>query len=73
MDQLFNLFPRVSLQGFIIFDDYQSVPDCRRAVNDFFDWHGLKKDFVVIDRCGAYWRKDADPPLKMELYHKFLR
>lgn len=67
MDQLFNLFPRISMGGFIIIDDW-TIDPCRRAMNDFWSWHGLKVTPVPIDGNSVYWQKQADPPLKLDRY-----
>lgn len=58
MDQLFNLYAKVSIGGFVIVDDW-SIPPCKRAINDFRQWHGIADPIVEIDASSMYWRKQA--------------
>ncbi|KAL6072239.1 Macrocin O-methyltransferase [Balamuthia mandrillaris] len=48
MDQLFNLYPLVSLGGFVIVDDW-NVEHCQRAVTDFWEWHGLLDEVAPVN------------------------
>jgi O-methyltransferase len=34
-DVLRNLYGALPVGGYVIFDDYQNLPDCRRAIDDF--------------------------------------
>lgn len=58
MDQLFNLYAKVSIGGFVIVDDWL-IPPCKRAINDFRRWHGIVDPIVDIDATAMYWRKRA--------------
>lgn len=58
MDQLFNLYAKVSIGGFVIVDDW-IIPPCKRAINDFRRWHGIADPIVDIDATAMYWRKGA--------------
>lgn len=69
LDQLYNLFPRVSVGGFIIVDDW-TIEYCKRAITDFWNWHGLVVTPVKIDDSSMYWQKTSDPPLKLEKYQQ---
>jgi len=56
----------------MIVDDFE-IPVCQRAIRHFFERHGLNmNEFVDIDRSSAYWKKSANPPLKMEMYQSML-
>jgi O-methyltransferase len=57
MDTLTNLFPRVSVGGFVLIDDYDPGHNCRRAVDDFRGENGIKDEMIMVDSKGAYWRK----------------
>ena len=56
MDALTHLYPKLSVGGFVIIDDYPVVP-CVRAVNDYRAFHGITDPIIPIGRDGAYWKK----------------
>jgi O-methyltransferase len=56
MDALVNLYPRLSVGGFLIVDDYGFEP-CRQAVTDYRDANGVDDPIESIDWLGAYWRR----------------
>lgn len=57
MDTLIALYPKLSIGGFVILDEYMKLPSCRNAV-EVFRWKNSVKDKIeVIDHSGAYWRK----------------
>jgi hypothetical protein len=57
MDCLENLYPKLSSGGFCIVDDYHELPDCRRAVEEYRNRHGIEEPIEAIDYHGVYWRK----------------
>jgi len=58
-DVLNNLYSRLSPGGFAIFDDYQNLADCRRAIDDFRGEHGVVEKIVPVDERAVCWRKRA--------------
>ena len=56
IEGLTNLYPGLSVGGFLIVDDYGFEP-CRQAVEDYRTAHGITEPIVPIDWLGAYWRK----------------
>jgi O-methyltransferase len=50
------LYPRLSLGGFCIIDDY-SLKNCREAVTKFRTAKGINDEIIPIDWTGVYWRK----------------
>jgi hypothetical protein len=56
MDALVPLYPKLSVGGFLIVDDY-NLPACRKAIHDFRDAQGIQETIVPIDDAGVYWRK----------------
>jgi len=56
MEALSNLYPKLSVGGFCIVDDY-SLPGCRQAVDDYRALHGVREPLIEIDWTGWYWRK----------------
>lgn len=57
MDALASLYPRLSVGGFVIVDDYGPVPGCYRAVQDFRERHHIGDPLVSIDWSAVYWRR----------------
>jgi len=56
MDSLHYLYPKVSIGGYIIIDDY-SLPCCKAAVDDYRNRNGIKEKLEVIDWTGVYWKR----------------
>ena len=57
MDILTNLYPKVSVGGYVIIDDYGAIPACRQAVNDFRKAHGIEDELIQTDRSEFYWKR----------------
>ncbi|MCG6495605.1 TylF/MycF/NovP-related O-methyltransferase [Kitasatospora sp. A2-31] len=57
-DALTHLYPKLSVGGFVIVDDYNIEP-CRQAVADFRERHGVREPIVPIDGHGVHWRREA--------------
>jgi O-methyltransferase len=51
------LYPKVSAGGFIIIDDYGSVPSARLATLDYRRQHAIAEPIQAIDDDGAFWIK----------------
>lgn len=58
MDALVPLYPKLSVGGYLIIDDY-SLPMCKQAVHDYRAQHGIEEPILDIDGDGAYWRRAA--------------
>jgi O-methyltransferase/demethyldecarbamoylnovobiocin O-methyltransferase/8-demethyl-8-(2,3-dimethoxy-alpha-L-rhamnosyl)tetracenomycin-C 4'-O-methyltransferase len=56
MDALTCLYPKLSLCGYIIIDDY-FAPACRKAVEDYRNNNGITDKIHSIDWSGAFWKK----------------
>jgi Macrocin-O-methyltransferase (TylF) len=57
-DILTSLYDRVTPGGFVIIDDYGVLPQCARAVKDFFALRGKPMpELTKIDWSGVLWRK----------------
>ncbi len=56
MDALINLYPKVSIGGYIIIDDY-CVPPCKAAVEDYRSSFKIKDPIQEIDGMGVFWKK----------------
>jgi hypothetical protein len=57
MDVLETLYPKLSVGGYAIFDDYQNLPDCRRAIDDYRSRHGISQPVRKIDTRAVFWQK----------------
>jgi hypothetical protein len=56
MDAIVPLYPKLSVGGFLIVDDY-NLPACRKAIHEYRDARGIQEEIVPIDNAGVYWRK----------------
>jgi O-methyltransferase len=57
MDALLNLYPKLSVGGYIIIDDYGALEVCRKAVDDFRASQQIDTPLTQIDWTGFYWKK----------------
>jgi O-methyltransferase len=55
-DVLRYLYPRVSVGGYVIVDDY-ALPRCRAAIEDFRTAHDVTEKVHRIDWTGVFWQK----------------
>ncbi len=51
------LYPKLSVGGYLIVDDWGAVPGCRQAVEDYRRDHGITEPIVEIDWTGVYWQR----------------
>jgi O-methyltransferase len=58
MDALTALYPRLSVGGYVIVDDYW-LPKCRAAVDDYRREHEITDEIKLVDRAIAYWRRSV--------------
>jgi hypothetical protein len=56
MDALTSLYPRLSVGGFVIIDDY-ILDMSKQAVHDYRDANGIDDPIKPIDTYGAYWQR----------------
>lgn len=57
MDGLVNLYPGLSVGGYVILDDYYHLPECRQAVDDYRARHQIHEEIRRVDNYSAFWRK----------------
>ena len=60
MDVLNNLYPKLSVGGYAIFDDYFSLPDCKRAIDDYRKAHRITEEIKRIDSQAIYWLRQRN-------------
>jgi O-methyltransferase len=51
------LYPKLSVGGYLIVDDYGMIQPCRKAIHDYRDAHGIDEEIVDIDGVGVYWQR----------------
>ncbi len=53
-----SLYPKLSLGGYVIIDDYEpGLPGCVTAVNDFRAEQGITEEMELTGHSGAYWQR----------------
>lgn len=57
MEALTNLYPKLSVGGFVIVDDYHAVAGCRQAVDGYRAEMGIDDPLVPADRYCVYWQR----------------
>jgi O-methyltransferase len=57
LDVLNNLYPKLSVGGYAIFDDY-SAPGCKKAIDEYRASHGITEPIRTIDSLAIYWRRE---------------
>ncbi|HJQ23859.1 MAG TPA: TylF/MycF family methyltransferase [Blastocatellia bacterium] len=55
-EALENLYPKLSVGGYCIIDDY-ALAGCRQAVDDFRSRFQIAEEMKEIDWTGRYWQK----------------
>jgi O-methyltransferase len=58
MDALQALYPKLSVGGYVIIDDYFLYPNCRAAIDDYRAQRGVKEPLQAVDSNTAFWRKE---------------
>jgi|ERR1700728_625574 len=53
------LYPRLSIGGFAIIDDYGAIVPCREAVNDYRATMNIDDELHQIDWTGVWWQKTS--------------
>ena len=58
MSALECLYPKLSIGGYVIIDDYSpSVPCCVQAVDDFRARHHVSEEIVSTGQYGVFWKR----------------
>jgi hypothetical protein len=56
-DVLKNLYPKLSVGGYAIFDDYSIHPAVRSAIDEYRRAHNITEKIERIDSQAVYWQK----------------
>jgi hypothetical protein len=51
------LYPKLSIGGFVIVDDYGAIEQCRMAVEDYRAKMNVTEQIYAIDWTGVWWQK----------------
>jgi O-methyltransferase len=57
MDAISLLYDKLSIGGYFIDDDYGSIPQAKKAIDDFRKKHNITEEIKTIDFTGVYWKK----------------
>lgn len=57
MQALEALYPKLSVGGYVIIDDYHAFPNCQKAVDDYREAHAITDPIVAIDREAVFWKR----------------
>jgi len=57
MDALVNLYPKLSVGGYVIIDDYGAIEFCAQAVHDFRKKYGITDKLQKVDHSAVYWKR----------------
>jgi Macrocin-O-methyltransferase (TylF) len=60
---LSSLYPRLSVGGHLIVDDYGTVDACREAVDAFRSLHGIDEPIEEVDWTCVRWQRRSDAPI----------
>jgi O-methyltransferase len=53
------LYPKLSVGGYLIVDDYGALASCRQAVDDYRREHAITEPLIEIDWTGVYWQRQS--------------
>ncbi|HLG35813.1 MAG TPA: TylF/MycF/NovP-related O-methyltransferase [Bacteroidia bacterium] len=51
------LYPKLSVGGYVIIDDFNAFANCRHAVIDYRKDNNIFENIIEIDREAVYWRR----------------
>ncbi len=54
-----HLYPKLSIGGFVIIDDYNAFSFCKKAVLDFRRKNHVREEIIEIDQEAIFWRKES--------------
>lgn len=59
MDALINLYPKLSIGGYIIIDDFGAMQPCAQAVEDYRKTHNITDHLETAGWSIRFWKKTA--------------
>jgi O-methyltransferase len=61
IDSIAALYPKLSIGGYLIVDDYNDpglASACKQAIDDYRAAHDITEPIKEIDTSGVYWRRE---------------
>lgn len=59
MDAFVSLYPKLSVGGYLIIDDWGAVEGCRKAVLEYREKHNITEPIVEVgDGQGVFWKRE---------------
>ena len=62
-----SLYPGLAPGGYLVLDDYGSFPECRRAVDEFREEHGITEPIERIDPPACAGGARAPTPIQIDV------
>jgi O-methyltransferase len=59
-DSIVELYPKLSVGGYLIVDDYNLPLGCKRAINEYRKKHHITEEIIKINKQAVYWRKERE-------------
>ena len=59
-DALVSLYPKLSVGGYAIIDDYGAFPECKAAVDDYRSKHGISDELVAVNPNYVFGTRHVD-------------
>ncbi len=59
IEALENLYPKLSVGGYCIIDDYGALEGCHNAVDDYRKKENIIDMIHIVDWSGVYWKKNS--------------
>jgi O-methyltransferase len=57
MDSLTALYPKLSVGGYVIIDDYNALAPCKEAVDTYRERNGITDPILEVDWSRVYWKR----------------
>jgi len=58
-EALTSLYPKLSVGGYVIIDDYKVIRGCRQAVDEYRGRLDIVDDIIDVDWGGVFWQRDS--------------
>ncbi len=59
MDAFVSLYPKLSVGGYLIIDDWGAVEGCRKAVLEYREKHNITEPIIEVgDGQGVFWKRE---------------
>ena len=59
IQSLDSLYPKVSVGGYVLIDDYYVLAGVRRAIDEYRERQGIRSPLVPVDWNGAFWKVNS--------------